>query len=34
MRPADDSVEVDTTGLSVPEVVERIATLAADRGLL
>jgi len=34
MRPADDSVEVDTTGLSVPEVVERIATLAVDRGML
>ena len=34
MRPADDSVEVDTTGLDVTEVVERIAGLAADRRLL
>ena len=33
MRPADDSVELDTTGLDVPDVVERIASLAADRGL-
>jgi cytidylate kinase len=34
MRPADDSVELDTTGLDVPGVVDRIAALAADRGLL
>jgi cytidylate kinase len=27
LRPADDAVEVDTTGLSVDEVVERIAAL-------
>jgi CMP/dCMP kinase len=33
LRPADDSVELDTTGLSVDEVVERIARLSADRGL-
>jgi cytidylate kinase len=29
---AADSVEVDTTGLSLDEVVERIACLAAERG--
>jgi cytidylate kinase len=33
LRAADDSVELDTTGLSVDEVVERVAKLAADRGL-
>lgn len=31
--PAADSVEVDTTGLTIDEVVERIAELAAERGL-
>jgi cytidylate kinase len=31
LEPAPDSVEVDTTGLSVDEVVERIAGLAAER---
>lgn len=31
LRPADDAVEVDTTGLSLDEVVERIAALAAER---
>lgn len=30
---ADDSVELDTTGLEIDEVVERIAALAAERGL-
>ncbi len=34
LRPAPDSVEVDTTGLGVPQVVERIAELATARGLL
>ena len=33
LAPADDSVEVDTTGLTVDEVVDRIAELAAERGL-
>jgi cytidylate kinase len=33
LRPADDSVELDTTGLSVDEVVKRIAGLSAERGL-
>jgi CMP/dCMP kinase len=37
LRPAEDALELDTTGLSAPEVVERIATLvrsdiAADPG--
>jgi cytidylate kinase len=33
LRPAADAVEVDTTGLSVERVVERIGALAAERGL-
>ena len=32
LRPADDSVEVDTTGRDVSDVVDRIAALAAERG--
>ena len=31
LEPAPDSVEVDTTGLSIDEVVARIAALAAER---
>ena len=31
LEPAPDSVEVDTTGLSIDEVVSRIAELAAER---
>ncbi len=34
LRPAPDAVEVDTTGLTEDEVVERIAGLARERGLL
>jgi cytidylate kinase len=34
LRAADDSVELDTTGLGVEAVVERIAELASERGLL
>jgi cytidylate kinase len=34
LRPADDAVEVETTGLGIEQVVERIARLAAERGLL
>jgi cytidylate kinase len=34
LRPADDAVEVSTDGLDVAAVVERIAALAAERGLL
>jgi cytidylate kinase len=33
LRAAPDAVEVDTTGLAVEAVVERIVTLAAERGL-
>jgi CMP/dCMP kinase len=33
LRPADDAVELDTTGRSVDEVVESIAALARDRGI-
>jgi cytidylate kinase len=32
MVAADDGVEVDTTGLSIDEVVGRIVDLARDRG--
>ena len=31
LRPADDAVELDTTGLSIDEVVERIASLVEAR---
>ena len=31
LEPAPDSIEVDTTGQSIEEVVERIAELAAER---
>jgi cytidylate kinase len=33
LRPADDAVELDTTGLGVAEVVARIAALARERGV-
>jgi cytidylate kinase len=33
LRPAEDAVELDTTGLSEAEVVERIAALARERRL-
>ncbi len=33
LRPAEDSVELDTTGLSVDEVVARVVALARERGL-
>jgi len=33
LRPADDSVELDTTGLDLAQVVERVAELARERGL-
>jgi cytidylate kinase len=33
LTAADDSVEVDTTGLTLDQVVERIAALAHERGL-
>jgi len=34
LRAAADAVEIDTTGLSLPEVVELIVELARERGLL
>jgi len=33
LRAADDAVELDTTGLSLNEVVERVVALVHDRGL-
>lgn len=33
LRPADDSIELDTTGLDADEVVERVVELARERGL-
>jgi cytidylate kinase len=33
LRPADDSIELDTTGLGVDEVVARVVALARERGL-
>jgi cytidylate kinase len=33
LRPADDAVELDTTGLSVEDVVRRVVALARERGL-
>ncbi len=34
LRPADDAVGLDTTGLSVAEVVDRVVGLARDRGIV
>jgi cytidylate kinase len=33
LRPADDAVEIDTTGLALDEVVARVVALAHERGL-
>lgn len=33
LRPADDAVELDTTGLGLDEVVARVVALARERGL-
>jgi CMP/dCMP kinase len=33
LRPADDAVELDTTDLSIPEVVDEVVSRARDRGL-
>ena len=33
LRPAEDAVEIDTTGLSQEEVVARVVELARERGL-
>jgi CMP/dCMP kinase len=34
LRPAEDAVELDTTGLGIEEVVRRVAELARQRGLV
>src|SRR5690606_17048894 len=34
LKPAEDSIEVDTTELDIDEVVDRIAGLARERGLV
>jgi cytidylate kinase len=31
--PAEDAVELDTTSLTIPEVVDRLTELLAQRGL-
>jgi len=33
LKPADDAVELDSTHLSIQQVLERILTLAAERDL-
>jgi cytidylate kinase len=33
LRPAEDAVQIDTTGLSVPDVVQRVVDLASKRDL-
>jgi cytidylate kinase len=33
LRPAADAVELDTTGLAVDDVIERVVELARERGL-
>jgi cytidylate kinase len=33
LRPAEDAVEIDTTGLSQEEVVARVVALARERAL-
>jgi CMP/dCMP kinase len=33
LRPAADSIEIDTTGLAIASVVERVVALASERGL-
>jgi cytidylate kinase len=33
LRPASDAVEIDTSNLSLSEVIERVAELAGERGL-
>jgi cytidylate kinase len=32
LRAAEDAVVIDTTGMTIDEVVERLAVLAAQRG--
>ena len=33
LRPAEDSVELDTTGLGIDDVIARVVELARERGL-
>ena len=33
LRPAGDSIVLDTTGLAIDEVVSRVVALATERGL-
>jgi CMP/dCMP kinase len=33
LRPAEDAVEIDTTGMSVDQVVDRVVALARERGV-
>ncbi len=33
LRPAEDAVEIDTTGLGLEQVVDRVEALARERGL-
>lgn len=33
LEPADDAIELDTTSLTIPEVVERVTVLLAQRGI-
>ncbi|MGL6251118.1 MAG: (d)CMP kinase, partial [Billgrantia desiderata] len=34
LKPADDAITLDTTSLSIPEVVERLTEWLAQRGLV
>jgi cytidylate kinase len=34
LKPADDAITLDTTRLSIPEVVDRLTELLAQRGLV
>ena len=31
LKPADDAIELDTTGMTIDEVCERIASIAAEK---
>jgi cytidylate kinase len=33
LKPADDAITLDTTRLSIPEVVDRLTELLAQRGM-
>jgi cytidylate kinase len=34
LRPADDAIEVDTTGLTIEAVMDRVLTLARERQII